>query len=584
MGCHSGKMPSGITGATPTEQKTSATPDLAVTGGVRFEEVAAKSGLDFRWPQQPHPLRNLEAFGTGCAFLDYDNDGWQDILLIGTTQVALYRNLHNGKFEDVSRATGLADLKGYWTGCAVADVDGDGYLDILLTGYRRLALLHNVHGTRFEDITVKSGLDPTNRNHWASSAGFMDLRGDGHLDLVLCNYVIFNPKEPQYCEIRPGIKSGCPPAEYRPEYPELWQNLGGGKFVDVTQTSGMKETHGKALVVAFADFDGSGKMGFYIGNDGMLADLMKNLNKNLTKNPNKNLNKNLGGLHFKNVGIQTGVAYGALSHAQAAMGADWADYDRDGRPDLAVSAFSDEPYSLYHNQGGGAFELVSDEMGLSGPTLKPLGFGTKWIDVDNDGWPDLLFANGHVYDNVNQIDTLANFRQPLILFRNEQGKQLRDLVPELGGDLARPILGRGLATGDYDNDGKMDFLVVDFEGSPMLMHNISQTPNHWITIDLHQDKQTGNPFAYGATVTAKVGKEVWIGTVSPASSYLSSSDPRIHFGLGTNTTLDTITVRWPDGKIETVRSCSADHILRWNRGRGIEATGGGGLKDQSHER
>jgi hypothetical protein len=251
-------------------------------------------------------------------------------------------------------------------------------------------------------------------------------------------------------------------------------------------------------------------------------------------------------------------------HPMAAMGADWGDYDRDGRLDLAVSGFSDEPYSLFHARGKGFFELASDAVGLTGPTYKPLGFGTNWLDLDNDGWLDLLFVNGHVYDNVNKIDPLSTFRQPPMLFHNLRGRQFLDLVPRMGGAVAQPFVGRGSAVGDFDNDGRMDILAVDYEGPPRLFHNISQTGNHWITLDLRGSG--ANRFAYGAQVTARSGRKVWVGQVSPASSYLSSSDRRIHFGLGQTARLEQIAIRWPNGRRELFRDLPVDRILRLTEG------------------
>jgi len=205
----------------------------AMVKGIRFENVTERAGLHYRWPLQPRPLRILEAFGRGCAFLDYDNDGWLDILLVASPHPVLYHNRGNGQFEDVTEAAGLASLRGDWRGCAVGDYDGDGYIDIVLTGYKRLALLHNVSngsngGRRFTDVTVAAGLDPANRGHWGSSAGFMDLAGQGRLDLVLLNYVVFGPKDPQFCEVRAGVRSGCPPSTYHPQFGELWRNPGNG--------------------------------------------------------------------------------------------------------------------------------------------------------------------------------------------------------------------------------------------------------------------------------------------------------------------------------------------------------------------
>ncbi len=537
------------------EQASAAVAAAATPSGIRFANVAAASGIRFRWPQQPRPMRNKEAFGRGCAFLDYDDDGWQDVLLIGETQVALYRNVPAEgsvrRFVDVSAAAGLAARKGDWIGCAVGDYNGDRFLDLLLTGYHQLALLENVRGTRFVDRTAAAGLDPRNRNHWGSSAGFMDLDANGTLDLVLLNYVIFGPDEKQYCELTPGVRSGCPPQEYSPEFGELWQNRGNGTFKDVTASSGMKDTNGKALVVAFSDIDDDGRVDFYIGNDGTPAELMHNQ----------------GSLRFKNVGAESGVAYGATGSGIAAMGADWGDYNRDSLPDLIVTAFSNESYPLFRNLGDGIFEDAAGRTDISQPTLKPLGFGAKWLDMDNDGWLDIMIANGHVYDNASQIDPLSTFRQPLMLFHNQQGQRFTDLVPALGGEIAEPLLGRGSATADFDNDGKMDFVVVDFEGEARLFHNRSQTPNHWITLDLRG--KGPNRFAYGAKVTARAGKQTWTAFVSPASSYLSSSDPRIHLGLGSVTSLDSVTIIWPSGHQEVLRSITADRVIRIEEKRGI---------------
>jgi len=536
-------------GCRKTSQATRArpAPAPAAPGGIRFENVAESSGVRFQWPQQPRPLRNLEAFGCGCAFLDYDDDGWQDILLVGQPHVALFHNERNGHFQDVTAQAGLAGLSGRWTGVAVGDYDGDGRLDLLLTGFHRLALLRNVDGKRFEDVTRQAGLDPANGGHWGSSAGFMDLDGSGRLDLIITNYVVFGPKEKQYCELTPGVVSGCPPQYYRPEHAELWQNVGGGKFQNITQKSGFSQTHGIGLVLAFADIFDDGRMSVYLGNDTLPADVMHNL----------------GGLRFRNEGLKSGLAL-EQGHGIAAMGADWGDYDRTGRLDLAVSAFSDESYPLFHNLGHGLYENVNDAADISGPTFNHLGFGAKWLDMDNDGWPDLIFANGHVYDNVAKIYPLLTYREPLMLFHNEHGRTFRDLVPQMDGDITKPLVGRGLATGDFDNDGRVDFLVVDYEGWPLLFHNVSRTPNHWITLDLRG--RAPNRFAYGARVTARAGKQVWVGLVSPASSYLSSSDPRIHFGLGPMTWLDSLTVNWSDGRRTVLRSVAGDRIARIEEG------------------
>lgn len=531
------------------------------------------SGLDSRPPAQPRPLSILQSFGYGCAFLDYDGDGWQDVLLLASGHPRLYRNRQRQgvtqpriEFEETTAATGLDQFAGDWRGCAVGDVDRDGFTDLLLTGHRRLALLRNASARRWHDVTRAAGLDPHNRGQWGSSAGFMDLDGDDQLDLVLLNYVSFGPQDQQYCQWRMGVTSGCGPAEYRAQLPELWRNLGGGRFENASARSGMRGSRGKGLTLAFADVNHDDRMDFYIGNDGTPSDLMVNS----------------GGLRFRNVGNQSGVAYGSVpGEAISAMGADWGDYDRDGWLDLVVTAFSNQPYSLLRATGAATgialFEHAGDRAGVTGPTYRPLGFGAKWLDADNDGWPDLAFANGHVHDNAEQIDPLTRYRQPLMLLRNLHGNHFVDLAPELGEPFTRPLVGRGLVTGDYDNDGRVDLLVTDMEGDPLLLHNRSETGGHWLTLDLRG--AGADRIAYGARVAARAGPQLWVGCVSPAASFLSSSDPRLHFGLGEVTRLDVVTIDWPGGHRESWRDLAVDRILVVREGSGaagavVQAGGG----------
>jgi hypothetical protein len=528
---------------------------------IRFEDAAQRAGIKHTWKVKPRPMRVLEAFGAGCAFLDYDNDGWQDILLVDQPHAVLYRNRGDGTFEDVTARTGLDRARGYWAGCATGDYDGDGRIDLVLTGFHALAMLRNT-ATRWQDVTREVGLDPQDSNDWGSSAALMDLDGNNTLDLVVGHYVVFGPRvQPQYCYLGPKkIKSGCPPQRYKPEFVRIWRNEGGRKFRDVTAQSGLNKTHGKALVLAFADIDNNNRIDFYVGNDGVPADLMRNE----------------GNLKFRNIGTQSGTAFGVRPGlAMAAMGADWADYDGDGLLDLAVSGFSQESYSLLRNMGEGAFEQNSATSGIAGVTLKPLGFGTKWFDVENDGWPDLLFVNGHVYDTATHISELSSpLRQPSILFQNVAGylgdRSFKDVTALAGEPLKRPILGRGLATGDYDNDGRMDALIVDYEGAPILLHNVSTTPHHWISFQLRG--RGANRFAHGAKITARAGKRIWTGCVAAASSYLSSSDIRVHFGLGETSRLESLTINWPDGTRSSFVNVEANRIVTIQQGQGIVAS------------
>ena len=512
--------------------------------GVNFSEVAYARGLIFSWPQQPRPMRSPEAFGCGCATFDFNNDGWQDVLLVADPHPYLFQNDGTGHFADVTNFSGLQTLHADWTGCAIGDYDGDGSLDVLLTGFHQLALLRNLGGGRFENLTRDAGLDSQNHEKWGASTGFMDLDRDGWLDLVILNYVTFGPDSKQYCELHPGVKSGCPPQEYPPERGEIWRNNQRGGFELVPEEQGMGATTGVGLVLAFADLDDDQLMDFYIGNDGVPADLMHNL----------------GGMRFENVGISSGLALGLDATPMAAMGADWGDFDRDARLDLAVSNFDKRSFSIFQNEGNLFFSDAAHRTGIAATTRVRLGFGSNWLDFDNDGWPDLAFVNGHVYDNVHELDSHATYRQPTLLLRNEEGRRFVDLMPRMPTKVARPMVGRGSASVDFDNDGAVDFLAVDFEGTPFLLHNETRRQNSWITLDLHA--AAPNRFAYGARAVGKSGTHIWIGEVSPASSYLSSKDHRIHWGLGNISQLETLKIRWPSGK-ETIRhNVPIDQILR----------------------
>lgn len=522
--------------------RTSAIPDLC---GVSFVDVAAERGLRYSWPEQPRPMRATEAFGCGCAAFDCDNDGWQDVLLVGDPHPALFRNLGGIRFEEITSESGLTTVEGDWTACAIGDYDGDGLLDVLLTGIHQLALYKNVDGLRFQLATDEAGFDAANHGHWGASAGFMDLDGDGWLDLVILNYVVFGPESQQYCEYRPGVRSGCAPKTYAPERGEIWRNTGRGSFELVPVTAGMDQTNGVGLVLAFIDLDRDGRMDFYIGNDGVPADFLRNL----------------GGMRFENIAMVYGLAADAETNSISSMGADWGDFDRDGLLDLAVTNFQWRRFVVFQNTGHNYFTDVSTRTKVAAATRSRLGFGAKWTDFENDGWPDIFFVNGHVYDNAPETDgTGAEFRQPICLFRNEVGKTFADLVPAFGEDVRRTMVGRGSATVDFNNDGRVDLLAVDFEGPVMLLENRSQTNNHWLTLDLRG--AIPNHFAYGAQVVAKSGDRIWVGVLSPASSYLSSSDPRIHWGLGDAAKLDSLAIRWPSGNEQVLHDVVTDQILR----------------------
>lgn len=510
-----------------------------------FRDAARDAGIQYRWEVQgKRPLNILQTIGNGCAFLDFDGDSRLDILLIGP-KLALYRGNGKGRFVEATAQAGLETLKGRFLGGAVGDYNADGYPDLYLSAYRGGSLLQNQGGKRFVDVTRAAGLPA---QPWGTSCAFVDIDGDGWLDLFVGNYVVFGPDtKPQLCD-NSGIPSSCGPRFYKPERSRLFRGGPGGKFVDVTRTWKAHLTEGKCLGVAVADFDGSGRPSLALANDEVPGDLLVNQGK-----------------RFDNQGKNSGTAYDDSGNVHGGMGVDWGDYNNDGKFDLFVATFQNESKNIYHNDGGGLFTDKSAMLGLS-PAQPAVTFGAKWFDADNDGWLDLALANGHVQDNIDQIDKSARYRQPIQLFRNESGARFEEISQtRIDPGSLRPIVGRGLAAGDYDNDGRVDLLVVDSEGEPLLLHNEAAPAGHWIGLTLAQPTG-GNRGAYGALVTLEAGGRKFLRQCHPGGSYLSSSDPRVHFGLGDAARVDRLTVRWPDGKTETFTDLPADRYLTLARG------------------
>lgn len=525
----------------PASQPHESTVDLVP---VEFRDVTRQAGIELQLPEQPRPMRTLESFGCGCAAFDFDNDGWQDLLVVTDPYPTLYRNRGNGTFEDATASTGLNTIPaGNWTGCAVGDTNADGWLDLLISGYRGLCLCHNIGGTAFRDVTADGGLDPQNHGHWGAGAGLMDLDGDQLLDLVVLNYVVFDESSQQFCEAEHGHKSSCPPRVYPAEFGEIWRNAGGRRFERVPDENGMQTTSGIGLVLAFTDLDLDGRCDFYIGNDARNADLMYNL----------------GGMRFENEALPSGLAVNRRLLAMAAMGADWGDFDRDGLLDLTVTDFQDKGAALFRNLGQRLFTDCSDVTGIEAATVNRLGFGVNWLDFENDGWLDVTYVNGHVNENVSDWRKDVAYRQPLTFMRNQAGRRFQDITKSLSADVQRPIAGRGSASLDFDNDGRLDLLIVDYEGPPLLLQNLTESNHHWLKISLRGKPE--NPFAWGARITARTGPLSFVDQVSPSSSYMSSKDPRLHMGLGTAKVVEELTVHWPDGTIQTITGIAADQIL-----------------------
>jgi hypothetical protein len=513
-----------------------------------FVDVAEQAGLHYRWTiPGKRPLNILQTIGNGCAFLDYDNDGNLDILLIGP-KLALYQGDGKGHFTDVTAAAGLDRLTGHFLGCAVGDFDNDGYDDIYLSAYGGGRLLHNEHGKGFRDVTTEAGIMP---QPWGTSCAFTDVDNDGKLDLYIGNYVRFGPGiKPQLCDFH-GILSSCGPGQYRGERGVLYRNLGRGRFQDVTHAWGFDRVSGKALGVAAAPLDGMGTTALAVANDQVPGDLIS-----------------LRGARSANLGTASGMAYMADGNVYGGMGLDWGDYNNDGRIDLIIATYQNQSKCLFRNQGGLFAAQDAARLGMLS-SVPFVAFGAKWLDYDNDGWLDLMFANGHVQDNIADVDIIsaaspgAAYRQPTALYHNRRGERFTDESARLGGGAQRPIVGRGLATGDYDNDGRIDALAVDSEGRPLLLHNVTPSAGHWLLVTLAGRRS--NRDGYGAIVTVVAGGRRLMRHCHADGSYLSSSDRRLHFGLG-NATSATVTVRWPAGHVDIYRDVKCDRRLTLREG------------------
>jgi enediyne biosynthesis protein E4 len=502
-------------------------------GAAYFRDTARESGIDYQWKiPGRRPLNILQTIGNGCAFLDYDGDGCLDILLVGS-RLALYKGDGHGRFTDVTQDTGLDRLHGHFLGCTVGDYDNDGNDDIYISGYKTGLLLHNEGGRGFRDVTRSAGLKP---QPWGTSCGFADLDGDGYLDLYVANYVRFDPGTDLVLCPYHGALTGCGPNDYDAAKGVLYHNERGLRFHDVTTEWRAAATKGKGLGVAFADFEGTGHVGLAVANDLVSGDLFEN-----------------GGTGtLNNIGAPSGTASDPTGENHAGMGVDWGDYDNDGRPDLFVTTFSNETKCLYHNEGHGIFTYQSEQANLDLASLPYVGWGCKFIDADNDGRLDLIIANGHVQDNVARFEK-ASYRQPLLFFHNRGGKPctFENASRRAGLGALSNIVGRGLAIGDYDHDGRVDVLVVDSEGRPLLLHNETQTPEGgWVGFHL-RGAGGSNRDAYGAVVTVETKDRKMVRQCQSSGSYLSASDARIHIGLG-DAAIERATIRWPDGTVQTL--------------------------------
>ncbi len=517
---------------------------VAVAPAITFTDITVKAGLHFQHVNGAAGKKWLpETMGSGCAFLDYDNDGWQDILLLnGDTweshgqhaRMALYHNNHNGTFTDVTHEVGL-DVPLFGMGIAVGDYDNDGYDDLFLTAVGKSRLLHNVSngrgGRKFVDVTAASGIADTG---WSTSAAWLDYDRDGKLDLFVCHYVQWSPRTDVFASVDGTHKSYARPRDYLGESCRLYHNLGNGKFQDVTRQAGILNAHSKALGVAVCDYDGDAWPDLFVAND---------------TEPNF-LFHNQGDGTFKEVGVESGIALSERGISRAGMGIDAADTQHNGAFDVLITNFAGEQLTLYRRDESGLFLDVAARSGVGNATQTYLGFGAFFLDYDLDGWPDLFITNGHIDDDIGRRDAGVTYAEPSLLFHNTGQGHFTDAGAQSGTALTTPRVGRGAAWGDIDNDGSPDLLLMSNNGPAALLHNENHTGNGWIRLQLVGT--TSNRDAYGARVRVTIGHETQTQEVHSGSSYLSASDRRLLFGLGKATQADRVEIRWPSGRVQPI--------------------------------
>jgi hypothetical protein len=528
-----------------------------------FEEVpSSASGIKWVHTAGKSTQKYLpETTGAGCAFLDYDNDGWMDIYLVNSGKCdfydpkpplrnALYRNNRDGTFTDVTEKAGVA-AGGYGQGVAVGDYNNDGFPDIYIAQYGRSILYQNNGDGTFTDVTERAGIATPG---WSSSAVWFDYDNDGRLDLFVCRFVDFDQSKNLPCDLygKPGY---CVPRLYKPTASWLFHNNGDGTFTDVSQESGIARHLGKAWGVVATDFNNDGKMDLFVANDTVANFLFMNR----------------GNGKFEEIAVMAGVAYSDTGRPRSGMGTDSADFDQDGRMDVFVANIDHEKYSIYHNNGDETFDDYADQTAIGKSSRLMSGWGLKFFDYDNDGNPDLIIANGNPDDLIASVHPDVTYREPLMLFHND-GKTLRDVSAVSGPIFTRQLSARGLAIGDFNNDGALDILVAVNDGPPVLLRNTAVNGNHWLGIKLIGTKS--NRDAVGARVSYRAGDLKRSLMKVGGGSYLSSHDPRIVLGLGRRNKLDELEIRWPEpsGQMERFTDLHVDRYLTIQEGQGIRNT------------
>jgi enediyne biosynthesis protein E4 len=525
---------------------------------VLFQDISAESHVAFTHTNGASPAKHIvETMGSGGMLFDYDGDGWLDVLLVDGGSVAdtgvaaraktrLFRNRGNGTFDDVTAAAKI-EHHSYGMGACAADYDNDGHEDVYLTNFGPNVLLHNNGDGTFADVTKAAGVGASSLS---TSCAFADIDNDGLLDLFVTNYV--DPEDNSKVCGDSQVRAYCRPDVYKGAPNVLYHNNGNGTFVDITKAAGVYRSDGKGLGVVFADYDDDGRIDFFVAND-----LVPNF-----------LFHNEGHGTFREVGLVAGVAVASDGRARAGMGTDWGDYDGDGRLDLIVTNFEMETHNLHRNMGNGLFADATLASGIGAATLRFLGFGTAFLDYDNDGNLDLAIANGHVLDNTSHFQSASKHAQRKLLLRNDGKGRFTDVSGSAGAGFALENVGRTLVVGDIDNDGDLDILVTNNGQAANLLRNDGGSLRNAVLVKLVG--RESNRDGIGGRVRVTTAGRSQIREIKAGSSYLGQSDLRAHFGLGAAREIDKIEVRWPSGHRDAFEHVEANGILTITEGRGLQ--------------
>jgi hypothetical protein len=553
--------PAAPAAASPGAAGAEVTPSGRPAGPIEFVDVTAQAGIHFKHHTGAFGKKYLpETMGSGVCFIDYDNDGWQDIFFVnsmdwpehqtGKSYPALYHNNHDGTFTDVTRQAGLA-IETYGLGCAVGDYDNDGFEDLYLTTVGSNHLFHNLGNGKFVDVTEKAGVASPG---FSASAVWFDYDNDGKLDLFVTHYIEWSIEKDQYCSLDNKNKSYCTPQTYKGESSRLYHNKGNGVFEDVTKKAGLLDPTSKALGVALLDYDNDGWVDLFVSND---------------TEPNKLYHNNHDGT-FTDAAVAAGVAFSESGRVRAGMGVDAADFDGSGFPSIVIGNFTDERTSLYRNDGSGLFVDESIRSGLGLVTSQSLTFGCFFMDYDLDGNLDIFAANGHVSDDVAVVQPTLKYAQPAGIYRNAGNRKFEDMSGKLGRAIEKPVVGRGIAYADFDNDGDLDLVITANNGPARLLRNDHGNQNDVLRVKLTGTKSNRDGIGAKVMLTTNTGLHQ-TRMVKGGSSYLSQSELPVTFGLGKPGSVKSLRLQivWPSGRKDSISDVQPNQFVTMGEGKGM---------------